>query len=141
MIRLRFPTILGLCAGTFGPWACGDSNPASYPPNPGGSEDAGSAQSGDGGSARQPSDSGNSGVGLDTGGGGTGGGGREGGSQADAANPVETGGASNGDSGGGSCGDGGAFDPKLPAEPTIPPACTTLSASQTVAAGGVPSET
>jgi polygalacturonase len=58
----------------------------------------------------------------------------------DAAYPIETGGASNGDSGGGSCGDGGAFDPKLPAQPTIPPACTTLTASLAVAAGGVPSE-
>jgi polygalacturonase len=35
----------------------------------------------------------------------------------------------------------GAGDTNLPAEPTIPPACSTLMATQTVASGGVPSET
>ena len=39
--------------------------------------------------------------------------------------------------GSGSCGDG---DPNMPAEPTIPPACATLQATQNVPAGGVPSE-
>src|SRR5450631_502452 len=39
---------------------------------------------------------------------------------------------------GGTCGDG---DSNLPAEPTIPPACTTLLATQAVAAGALPSET
>ena len=37
----------------------------------------------------------------------------------------------------GSCGSG---DTNLPAEPTIPPACTTLSATQAVTAGAMPSE-
>jgi hypothetical protein len=41
------------------------------------------------------------------------------------------------DGGTGTC----AGDPNLPAEPTIPPACTTLQASLTVTGGGVPSET
>jgi len=43
------------------------------------------------------------------------------------------------DAGGGSgaCGDG---DPNMPPEPTIPPACATLPATQNVPAGGVPSE-
>jgi polygalacturonase len=40
-------------------------------------------------------------------------------------------------SGGGGC---GAGDANLPAEPTFPPACTTLNATQNVAANGVPSE-
>jgi polygalacturonase len=35
----------------------------------------------------------------------------------------------------------GAGDPNLPPEPTIPPACATLQATQNVAANGVPSET
>jgi polygalacturonase len=35
----------------------------------------------------------------------------------------------------------GAGDTNLPAEPTIPPACKTLQATQNVAANGVPSET
>lgn len=35
----------------------------------------------------------------------------------------------------------GAGDTNLPAEPTIPAACSTLMAAQTVASGGVPSET
>ena len=34
----------------------------------------------------------------------------------------------------------GAGDPNMPAEPTIPPACTTLTASQNVAAGSLPDE-
>ncbi len=45
--------------------------------------------------------------------------------------------SSSADAGSGAC---GAGDPKLPAEPTIPPACTSLGASQTVAAGAVPDE-
>jgi polygalacturonase len=53
------------------------------------------------------------------------------------ADSEASGGAGAGDSSG-SC---GAGDPKLPAEPTIPPACTTLEARQSVAAGEVPSET
>jgi polygalacturonase len=43
-------------------------------------------------------------------------------------------------SGSGGSGTCGAGDSNMPAEPTIPAACTTLSATQTVAAGGVPSE-
>ncbi|MGA7742008.1 MAG: glycosyl hydrolase family 28 protein [Polyangia bacterium] len=49
--------------------------------------------------------------------------------------------ASGGVSAGGSSGTCGAGDPNLPAEPTIPPACTTLTATQNVPAGGVPDET
>jgi polygalacturonase len=40
----------------------------------------------------------------------------------------------------GSSGTCGAGDANLPAEPTIPPACATLLATQTVAAGTLPSE-
>jgi polygalacturonase len=47
-----------------------------------------------------------------------------------------TGGSSK--SNGGSC---GAGDSNLPPEPTIPPACTTLNATQNVAASALPSET
>jgi polygalacturonase len=57
------------------------------------------------------------------------------------------GGSSGGSSGGGSSGGGhvgstgcGAGDPLLPAEPTIPPACTTLQATQAVTAGALPNE-
>jgi polygalacturonase len=46
-------------------------------------------------------------------------------------------GSGGGGGGSGSCGDG---DPNMPAEPTIPPACATLQATQNVPAGGVPSE-
>lgn len=42
-----------------------------------------------------------------------------------------------GDAASGAC---GADDPNLPSEPTIPPACATLTASQAVAAGTLPSE-
>jgi polygalacturonase len=41
------------------------------------------------------------------------------------------------DGGSGTCGDG---DPNMPAEPTIPTACTTLQATQNVPAAGVPTE-
>ncbi len=59
-----------------------------------------------------------------------------------------SGGASSSSSGASSSGGGadggttcGAGDPNMPPEPVIPPACTTLSATQTVAANGVPTET
>ena len=42
---------------------------------------------------------------------------------------------------GGASGTCGAGDSNLPAEPTIPPACAALQATQNVAEGGVPSET
>jgi polygalacturonase len=44
-------------------------------------------------------------------------------------------------SGGSSTGTCGQGDANLPAEPTIPPACTSLQATQAVSATGVPSET
>ena len=44
-------------------------------------------------------------------------------------------------SGGSSTGACGQGDSNLPAEPAIPPACTTLQATQAVSATGVPSET
>ncbi|MBV9948619.1 MAG: hypothetical protein JOZ69_17355, partial [Myxococcales bacterium] len=70
-----------------------------------------------------------SGPAADGGGGANGSGsGPAGGSVADAA-------ASDGGAGG--C---GAGDPNMPVEPTIPPACATLTASLEVPAGGVPSE-
>ncbi len=46
-----------------------------------------------------------------------------------------------GSGGGGKPGTCGAGDTNLPAEPTIPPACTTLKATQNVPSGGVPNET
>ncbi len=52
-----------------------------------------------------------------------------------------TGGATGTGGAGGSSGTCGAGDTNLPAEPTIPPACSTLLATQSVAAGGLPSET
>jgi len=68
-------------------------------------------------------------------GGGAGGGG-EGGTNA-------TGGStgSGGASAGGGTGTCGAGDSNLPAEPTIPPACSILLATQSVVAGALPSET
>jgi polygalacturonase len=79
-----------------------------------------------------------------TGGAGTGSGGKTGagGSALGAGGASSTGGATGGGgaSTAGSSGTCGAGDTNLPAEPTIPPACTTLLATQTVATGVLPSE-
>ena len=64
-------------------------------------------------------------------GGATGGTNTTGGTSGAGAGGVSVGGSS------GTCGDG---DANMPAEPTIPPACATLQATQNVPAGGVPSE-
>jgi polygalacturonase len=142
MTRLRWSaTLLELSACAFGLFACGGSNSPSYPPGAEGGDDGGSGQQGDAGELVdvRAADAGGGGGGA---GGGGGGGGSDGGGSGDAASRNEAGGTDSGDAAtGGSCGDGGAVDPKLPAEPTIPPACTMLSASQVVAAGGVPTET
>jgi polygalacturonase len=149
--RPWFPTVLELCACALGPLACGGSNSPSYPHDDAGDEDAG--QQGDAGNSLHPptadsgggaGGSGGGGAGGNAGAGGGGGGGGGGGldgAASDAVSLGEAGGGGGDATTGGSCGDGGAFDPKLPAEPTIPSACTTLSASQAVAVGGVPSET
>jgi polygalacturonase len=58
-----------------------------------------------------------------------------------AAGVASTGGNSGtGGSPGGTGGSCGAGDSNLPAEPTIPPACTTLNATQSVAASALPGE-
>jgi polygalacturonase len=72
-----------------------------------------------------------------------------GGKSGSGGSTLATGGASSdgGTNGGGgantagSTGMCGAGDANLPAEPTIPPPCATLQATQTVAAGALPSET
>jgi polygalacturonase len=63
------------------------------------------------------------------------------GSSSGASDAGSSSGGSSSSSSGGVPGACGAGDSNLPAEPTIPPACATLSASQTVAVNGVPSET
>ena len=117
---------------------------------PGGTNGAGGATAGAGGTS--PGAGGKTGAaGGATGPGGTTGetGGTSGGL---GGKTVATGGAAGTSSAGGSPGSGGtadggssgscgASDTNLPAEPTIPPACTTLQATQSVAAGALPNET
>ena len=56
--------------------------------------------------------------------------------------PSDAGGAASQSEGGTGPASGcGAGDPKMPAEPTLPPPCTTLTASQSIASGSLPDET
>ncbi len=108
-------------AGTPGAEAGSNPNPDSGSNPDAGSDSGSGTETGssvaDAGSNPNP-DSGSIGGGLEAGGSEAG--------QSDAAVPPTTG-----------C---GAGDTNLPAEPAIPPACSTLTASLTVASGGVPSE-
>jgi polygalacturonase len=121
---------LAAAAVLFGPPACGGS-----------AGDRGS-DPGDGGTGQSPPDgspSADGGTSSGSSGGGSGGG-EAGGSSSGGA--VADGGSGSGSGGGG---DGGALcagDTALPAEPTIPTACTTLQATQAATSGTtVPSET
>jgi hypothetical protein len=116
---------------------------------------SGGSGAGSGGSGSGSASSGSSGAstggasssGGSTGGGSNSGGSSSGGKASDAGvTSSSTGGSSSsGSSSGLAPTDGGpntcAGDTSLPAQPTIPPACTTLQASLAVASGGVPSET
>jgi polygalacturonase len=98
--------------------------------NSGGGADAGMGAGGDDGA----------GAGADSSSGGRANGesGAGGGTYTDSATRADAASDSSSSTSSTSC---GAGDTKLPAEPTIPAACATLTANQAVAAGGVPSET
>ncbi|HLK40415.1 MAG TPA: glycosyl hydrolase family 28 protein [Polyangiaceae bacterium] len=146
-MSLRHVWVIGGCA--LGLAACGggsvapDAGPLS---SSSGSASTGMATSGVGSTGQGAGGSGaaSSGGGL----GGADGGGQGGPPGGEGGSGTASGSAGSGSvEGGSSAGsDGGtlgtcAGDTKLPPEPTIPPACSTLTASQTVSAGGVPSET
>jgi polygalacturonase len=138
-------TLVAVAAGVasaFFPIGCGG----------GGSADGGVGQGSSGGSGSTGGSSGifdgSGGVGSSgsSGGGnsgssngGSGGSGGSGAGSGSGATSSSGGGGTDGGSAssGGAC---GAGDTNLPAEPTIPPACATLDATQNVASGGVPSE-
>ncbi|HEY4015251.1 MAG TPA: glycosyl hydrolase family 28 protein [Polyangiaceae bacterium] len=110
-----------------------------------GSDAEADASSGGTGPANGASSSGSGGASNGSSG-GSGGGSSSGASDAGATSSSTGGSSSSGSSSSGVVPtDGGpntcAGDTSLPAQPTIPPACTTLQASLTVASGGVPSET
>ena len=140
-------------AGTSGNGSSGTNGSGTGGNAGGSSEDASGSGSGSGSSGNNPSSSGGSGNGSassgsnlgSSGGSGSGRGSSSNGaggsgsaSGASSSGGTSSSGGSSGSSGSSAC---GAGDTSLPAEPTIPPACATLQASQTVVAGGVPGET
>jgi polygalacturonase len=129
-MRSTFAVVLGWVA--IGCAGCGSASSA-----PG--TDAGMGSS----SGSNTSSGGVSPGGSGSGSGSTSGGGSSGGSSSGSGSSPDSGAPSTtpeaGPTGGadGGC---GAGDTNLPAEPTFPPACTTLSASQNVASGALPDE-
>ncbi|HZU85572.1 MAG TPA: glycosyl hydrolase family 28 protein [Polyangiaceae bacterium] len=128
--------------------ASSGSAPAGTSSGAGSASGASGSSGGSGGGASGRADAGRDGAaaGSSSGGGSSGASGGGAGSSASSSSGAGSSGASSGGaSSGGVAGDGGTAscsgDPNLPPEPTIPPACTTLTASQAVASGGVPSET
>ena len=137
MGAMRRASVLGIVAGLIGALAllgCGSGSAT-------GDGEAGPSSSRGGASGGSPSGSGGGGSSGTNASSGSGGG-----------NPSSSGGASDGGDGAGDggsdAGDGsgsnpgacGAGDPKLPPEPTLPAACATLGATQSVPSGGVPGE-
>ena len=151
---LRLGALLGLLiaagcgsSGSSNAGSTGDSGVSGQGTSTGGgaTSDDGGGSGGSGASGASGATAGSGGTSATGGTGSTGGAatGTTGGSTGDAGQ-----GGTAGEGGtGGSTGDGGtssacgAGDANLPAEPTIPAACTTLTASQAVASGALPSET
>lgn len=133
-------TVIALCFVV--PEACGGKSGATGGSGAGGPASSGSEASvSQGGSSNAGNAESGAGGGSSSGGTGSDGGadgGASGASSSGAAAGAALDGSSSTDGASGAC---GAGDPNLPAEPTIPPACTTLAATQSVASGTLPSET
>ncbi|HXX66555.1 MAG TPA: glycosyl hydrolase family 28 protein [Polyangiaceae bacterium] len=131
-MRARLAAVL-VVLGFAASQACGGKSAAigdSGAGGPGSSGSGGSSSPGGGGSSGGSNGSSGSGTSSSSGG-------SSGGSSSSSSAGLGADASSTGDAASGAC---GAGDPNLPAEPTIPPACTTLSATQAVASGTLPSE-
>jgi polygalacturonase len=130
----RFGRLVAGVACVLGPFGCGNGASTVTSSNQGAS---GGTTSGSGSGSGGSNSGGASGGGSDGGGGSSGGsaGAGSGGSTGTARSGSGTGAGTSGsgsDAGGSTCGTG---DPNLPAEPTIPPACATLTANKTAMGG------